>query len=200
MSKFKITILIFFYLINSAIAKTVENKKFTYTVFIGRFQPFHDGHLKVVESALQVSEKIIILCGSANKPRSFKNPLTFSERKELISKVLEDNYNNRYFIEALDDYESDDDWRNSVLNSVKKIAGKGKTRVALIGHQKDASSYYLSLFPEWRYLEVENYQGINATDIRKLISQNKIDEVKHFLPPQAHEFIPLIKKYVGEFN
>ena len=41
------------------------NYEFDYLVFIGRFQPFHYGHAKVVETALQKARHVIILVGSA---------------------------------------------------------------------------------------------------------------------------------------
>jgi bifunctional NMN adenylyltransferase/nudix hydrolase len=43
-------------------------------VFIGRFQPFHAGHLAVVQHALSQSDRVLLLCGSARQPRSTRNP------------------------------------------------------------------------------------------------------------------------------
>ena len=43
-------------------------------VIIGRFQPFHQGHAYLVQCALDANmDKILFLCGSSNRARSFKN-------------------------------------------------------------------------------------------------------------------------------
>jgi len=51
-----------------------------------------------------------------------------------------------------------------------KIASKPK--IGLIGHQKDESSFYLSMFPQWEREEVENYENISSTDIREAYFEN----------------------------
>ncbi|RLF50463.1 MAG: nicotinamide-nucleotide adenylyltransferase, partial [Thermoplasmata archaeon] len=51
-------------------------------LFIGRFQPFHNGHAFVVS---QFNEyEIIFVIGSAYNSYSFENPFTAGERCEMI--------------------------------------------------------------------------------------------------------------------
>lgn len=52
--------------------------------FLGRFQPFHLGHYKVIEERLNDFDNFVVIVGSAGKARSDENPLTFEERKSLI--------------------------------------------------------------------------------------------------------------------
>ena len=59
-------------------------KQYDYLVFIGRFQPFHNGHASVITKALELANKVIVLAGSANRPRYWYNPFTFDERKQTI--------------------------------------------------------------------------------------------------------------------
>ena len=59
-------------------------KDFDFLVFIGRFQPFHLGHLSVVKAGLDQAEQLIILSGSSHRPRSVRNPWTADERAEMI--------------------------------------------------------------------------------------------------------------------
>ena len=47
-----------------------DTKHYQYLVFIGRFQPFHRGHKAVIDEALKRADKVIMLIGSANLPRS----------------------------------------------------------------------------------------------------------------------------------
>ena len=56
--------------------------------FIGRFQPFHLGHLKAVEYILGREDEVIIGIGSAQYSHTFENPLTAGERIECIQRTL----------------------------------------------------------------------------------------------------------------
>lgn len=51
-------------------------------VFIGRFQPFHDGHQRCVDRILQENDRCLILLRDTEQ--SEKNPLELAERKALI--------------------------------------------------------------------------------------------------------------------
>ncbi len=52
--------------------------------FLGRFQPFHQGHQQVVEKYRDEFDELAIIVGSADKEREEENPLSFEERKEII--------------------------------------------------------------------------------------------------------------------
>ena len=67
-------------------------------LMIGRFQPFHRGHLKVVREILAEAEDIIIGIGSAQYSHSLENPFTAGERHLMISKSLELEGINNYFL------------------------------------------------------------------------------------------------------
>lgn len=57
-------------------------------LFIGRFQPFHNGHLHIVEEMLKKNDRAILIIGSAEKNFVPKNPLTAGERYQLIEAGL----------------------------------------------------------------------------------------------------------------
>ncbi len=59
-------------------------------LFIGRFQPFHQGHLYVVKEILKSNERVIIAIGSAEKNYIRSNPLTAGERFQLIDEALKE--------------------------------------------------------------------------------------------------------------
>ncbi|NPA23472.1 MAG: nicotinamide-nucleotide adenylyltransferase [Crenarchaeota archaeon] len=59
-------------------------------LFIGRFQPFHLGHLKALEWILNQVEEVTIAIGSANVALTFRNPFTVGERIEMIHRVLKE--------------------------------------------------------------------------------------------------------------
>ncbi|WP_082837976.1 nicotinamide-nucleotide adenylyltransferase [Haladaptatus sp. R4] len=56
-------------------------------LLIGRFQPFHNGHLSLVEQVAADVDEMIIGIGSAEKSHSVRNPFTGGERLQMISNV-----------------------------------------------------------------------------------------------------------------
>jgi nicotinamide-nucleotide adenylyltransferase len=59
-------------------------------LFIGRFQPFHNGHLSAIKDILEENERIIIVIGSAEKNFLPQNPFTAGERFQLIEESLKE--------------------------------------------------------------------------------------------------------------
>jgi nicotinamide-nucleotide adenylyltransferase len=60
-------------------------------LMIGRFQPFHTGHLKSIEQILNEVDEIIIAIGSAQYSHSMNNPFTAGERVMMVHATLREN-------------------------------------------------------------------------------------------------------------
>ena len=76
-------------------------------LLIGRFQPFHLGHLDALHFALSKVDKLWIGLGSSNKPLQKDNPFSAEERKEMILASIDDSMKQRiqiYFIPDLDNH------------------------------------------------------------------------------------------------
>lgn len=160
-----------------------------YTVYLGRFSPVHLGHLHVIKTALEKSDYLIIGIGSSQQPRDIKNPWNEIERKDMIIKsCLDMNLDTkRIKFMFLNDYVYNDEmWMNQVEMSVYSIA-EDASKISLIGHKKDNSSYYLSMFVSWDNIEVENYKGFNSTDIRKALFEYKMSEVMHMMTKTVYD-------------
>lgn len=150
-------------------------KKYDTLVFIGRFQPTHNAHVEILRRAIALTRELIIIVGSADQPRTYKNPFTYAERKMMLNNVLDQLYDSgdfdtttRVHIEPnIDTIYNDTAWMRRVQGIVSKyrILG-GKT--GIIGHKKDESSFYLNMFPQWEVEEVELIEPLHATDIRDL--------------------------------
>ncbi len=154
----------------------MNTKEFDFLVFIGRFQPFHKGHLAVIEAGLRRAGQMIILCGSAHQPRSIRNPWTLVERETMIRGAIADADNSRLHIAPLMDMVyNDESWVRNVQATVNGLvtAHHGlphrNPHIGMIGHNKDHSSYYLNLFPQWGAIAIENFRCISATPIREAI-------------------------------
>jgi bifunctional NMN adenylyltransferase/nudix hydrolase len=148
--------------------------KLDYTIFIGRFQPCHTAHIEIIRSALKQSERVIVLIGSAFQPRTTKNPFTWQERDEMIRASLTPAENARVDCFPLrDKMYNDNTWAKQVQDIVGQIARD--KNVGIIGHSKDESSYYLKMFPQWKLIDVDNINDVNATDIRDALFSTGCD-------------------------
>lgn len=145
--------------------------RFDYLVFIGRFEPFHNGHHTVVTHALKHARKLIVLIGSAGKPRSTKNPWNANEREVMI-RAAAGALADRLLVRGLPDHlYNETAWIGDVQRLVREaVAADGGTdgaKIGLIGRDKDGSSYYLREFPQWELIDVQHCEALSATEIRE---------------------------------
>jgi nicotinamide-nucleotide adenylyltransferase len=61
----------------------------TRAFYIGRFQPYHNGHQYVLESIAETADEIVIGVGSAQLSHEPSNPYTAGERVLMITTALE---------------------------------------------------------------------------------------------------------------
>lgn len=59
-------------------------------LFVGRFQPFHLGHLKAIKDVLKEVDELVIVIGSAQYSHRINNPFTSGERLVMIRKALKE--------------------------------------------------------------------------------------------------------------
>jgi bifunctional NMN adenylyltransferase/nudix hydrolase len=146
--------------------------------FIGRVEPLTRAHEENIQCGLDSSRHMAALLGSAYEPRTFRNPFYESERAEMIRAAfpneprlhilpLEDsNYNLNEWIERTQSTVNGV-WDTIRVNNPDEAK---KPHVSLIGHSKDATSFYLDLFPKWDSINTPNFHsGLNATAIRHKI-------------------------------
>ncbi len=57
-------------------------------LIVGRYQPFHLGHLAAVKEALEQCDRLIIAIGSAQYSHTRDNPFTAGERYEMVYSAL----------------------------------------------------------------------------------------------------------------
>lgn len=200
-------------------------KEFDLLVFVGRFQPFHNEHKRIIDIALQKSKNVLVLVGSAGKARTIRNPFTFEERYDMIrgcfptpDLIIKPLYDKTYNEVA---------WINQVQHIVKdtvldvvnnfgfRASGYTDAKVGLIGASKDNTSYYLKMFPQFRSVNVDIQADVHATEIREayldegIVAQGNIpDNVVDFLinfrftEPflQLHDELKFVRNYKKQWE
>jgi bifunctional NMN adenylyltransferase/nudix hydrolase len=174
------------------------SKQYELVVFICRCQPLHNAHLRTIQNALKKSERVVVILGSANQPRSVKNPFTVNERAEMIRLAVEVHEFPRINIEFVEDnLYNDSVWATSIQDIVRQIArSHGYNKIGIAGYVKDDSSYYLKMFPQWDFIEQPLYEPLNATDIREMFLSPNVN-FNYFtgvLPDVVIRFLKMFKE------
>lgn len=58
--------------------------------YIGRFQPYHNGHQQVIEEIVTEVDELVVGIGSADQSHNERNPFTAGERIMMITKCVKD--------------------------------------------------------------------------------------------------------------
>jgi bifunctional NMN adenylyltransferase/nudix hydrolase len=166
------------------------SKPYNTLVLIGRFQPLHSAHLEIIKRATALTDQLVIIVGSANQPRTYKNPFTFEERAGMIKSATR-GLNMQVYVEPnTDTIYNDQAWAVRVQGIVSKYRALGG-RVGIIGHKKDDSSFYLDMFPQWGFEDVELVEFLSAVDIRDLYFKRDVNMkfIKGVVPETVFDFL-----------
>ncbi|HSD17904.1 MAG TPA: bifunctional nicotinamide-nucleotide adenylyltransferase/Nudix hydroxylase [Thermomonas sp.] len=176
-----------------------------YLVFIGRFEPFHNGHAAVARLALGRAKKLIFLVGSAGTPRTIKNPWTVAERAVMIQSALAEAADRLIIRPLRDSLYNESQWianvQRTVAEAIKADGGGADARIGLIGQDKDASSYYLREFPQWDLVDVRHTEALSATELRRyLFEANQLEShggrmlIRANVPAPVFEMLEAFRK------
>jgi len=135
-------------------------------LLIGRFQPFHLGHLDAIIFGLSKVENLWIGIGSSNKSHEMKNPFTADERKEMILSSLDSKLANRikiYYIPDVDDHEK---WTYSIDSIVPSYD-------IVFSNDKFTQSLYQKRKKQVISVPLKNRESLSGTLIRSKIANNQ---------------------------
>lgn len=178
----------------------VINYNYDLAVVIGRFQPFHNGHLALINEARKIAKHTLILIGSSGIARNIKNPFTSMERANMIHMAT--GKQDRETIEfgyLKDDLYSDQEWVATVQTEITNALNHFNVNdgsVVLVGHHKDDSSYYLDMFPAFKSHEVAPAHTMHSTTIRDVMFGMKMIPADT-MPPEVEKFV---KEWMGGPN
>lgn len=169
-------------------------KAYDFSIFIGRFQPFHMAHYELVKEALNQAETAIVVIGSYKKASSPRQPWSGEEREAMMRAALTPEENSRVKVIFVRDYMYKNHlWLADVSRQVNEIVGVSES-VVLVGHEHDYSSDYLRGFPQWNKHLVPNIDSMpHATEIRYLYFTHDVS-YKKSLPAATVKYLEDFKK------
>ncbi len=151
-------------------------------LIIGRFQPFHKGHLEIVKRISEECDGVIIGVGSAQKERECNDPLSGGERIEMIDRTLEkrDISYDIYPIPDIDCYPAWPSYVRSILPPFEKVYANSSVVRKLF---KNTSI-------ETVKVEEINREEFSGTEIRKRIREGK--GWKNLVPKEVSKYLERI--------
>ena len=158
-------------------------------LFVGRFQPFHVGHLKAVKDILEKLDELVIVVGSSQYSHRVDNPFTAGERVTMIRTALEEEgiSPSRYWIVPVPDVHVHMTWVAQVLGYTPKFSvvytNEPLTRRLFIEAGYDVKpvpfyrrEVYSATEIRKRMLNGKNWEGLLPSSVVKFIKE--IDGVK----------------------
>ncbi len=169
----------------------MQEKIHKHGLMVARFQPLHYGHIRIVNYMLAYCEQVTIIIGSIQESKTIKNPLSYEQRKELISNYFKAEVESEIIkIAGQKDISDDDNWLNVILETTKDIYKDNYKKVDAYfsGSESDA---------RW-YEKIENviildrtakgFQDISATKVRKFYCENN-KEYLNYIPKETIHYL-----------
>ena len=158
----------------------------TTVLYLGRFQPFHDGHKSVIKHLLAKYDRIVVAIGSAQYERILGNPFSYHERYTMITKVFDSN--KRIRIIPLPDIDSPRNYvkySKAVFGNYDLVFTNNPNTKALFEINGDEVVGTKEL--------THNKKRISGTRIRRLILEDGY--FKSMIPWQVYDYLKEIDAY-----
>ncbi|MBW2975980.1 nicotinamide-nucleotide adenylyltransferase [Candidatus Woesearchaeota archaeon] len=131
-------------------------------LFVGRFQPFHLGHLQDINNALKEVDELVIGIGSSNEKNTKENPFSAKERIEMIGLALKNNKAGKYKFFTIPDFNDDKKW----VEHIEALAPKFD--VVYTGNEWTERCFK----GKYEIRKVRILEGISSTIIRNRMLKN----------------------------
>lgn len=147
---------------------------------LGRFQPLHNGHARMIKKASDKVDELIIGIGSSNKSRTYKNPFTFDEREFMIRASVEPDVH--FDVIGIPDFGNNDKWIAWIDDNIE------------FDFLMSNSNPEIDIFKEYgfevRHIGYDNKE-IRGTRIREMMLNH--EDISKYVPP-------VVAKYINELN
>jgi nicotinamide-nucleotide adenylyltransferase len=151
-------------------------------LLVGRFQPFHYGHLAAVKYALRNVGYLYVVVGSAQKSYERDNPFTAGERITMIKSALDGNGvdPSKWMAVPISDADSHSLWVSSIESMVPKFD---------VVFTNDALTFLLfkEEGAEVRSVPYTDRKRFSATNVRDRILERK--DWESLVPPQVAKLV-----------
>lgn len=156
----------------------------------GRFQTFHKGHEKLIETAKLLCDRVLIFIGSAQECGTERNPFNINTRTKMLREVY--GYGNDIMIYALADMTNENDitpeWGKYLIKHVKRYIHKSP-ELMIYGNDDSRSGWFdkETLENTAELIINRNDLPISGTQLRKLMVEDKREDWMRLVNPKLHK-------------
>jgi nicotinamide-nucleotide adenylyltransferase len=90
-------------------------------LFVGRFQPFHNGHYEAIRRLLKKYKEVVVVIGSSEDSFSRDNPYTCGERIDMIRSCFGPKELSKLVIVPVPDVNDNTVWVDHVLAHIPQV-------------------------------------------------------------------------------
>lgn len=154
-------------------------------LFVGRFQPFHNGHLQTIKKLLKKYVEVVVVIGSSEDFFSKENPFTCGERIEMIRSCFSKSDIARVILVPVPDVNDNRIWVDHVLSHIPTV-NEVYSNNPLV---KMLFSQHGILVKSIEFYDRGEKEGAY---LRKLMAENDLTWTKH-VPKKAVEYLDSIE-------
>ena len=166
-----------------------------YGIIIMRAQPFHTGHMHIIDKIKEDGLQPIILLGSANESGTGKNPYDLRTRVKMIHLVYPD-----MTVAGIDDCASEDAWIEELSFIIKMVTDGTLNTSTIYLHEKLEDLYHFTFrgidYSNESYCKMYELTGLHTTKlpisdikIRAKLIRTDLEGNKKFLHPKVYKYI-----------
>lgn len=162
-------------------------RKYRVALFIGRFQPFHNGHLYSLKKCLEIAQQVIVGIGSSQTSGTEDNPWDYETRKKMVESVVEGLSAQ---VVALPDLFDDHKWGDQIVSLLQQ-KGLETSDVVGVGNNDWTNRIFRSIGIDVYETGLYKRDELEGIKIRELMKNNDVSWKKR-VPERV---VQLVEKY-----
>ena len=165
-------------------------KAYDVGMICGRFQTFHKGHESLVETGLQLCDRVLILIGSAQECGTERNPFNIMTREKMLKEIYGDDKN--IMIYGLSDMTDENDirpeWGRYLLDAVDRYVYKAP-ELMIYGNDESRSKWFdpKDILDTSEFIVNRGRINISATQVREAMVLDDRKKWMSMVNPKLHK-------------
>lgn len=172
-------------------------------LIVGRFQMFHKGHQSLVDTGLQLCDRVLVLIGSSQESGTERNPFNIATRIDVIRAVYDDN--RRGSVYALPDLTNEHDitaeWGRYLLGQVDRYLYKSP-ELMIYGNDESRSRWFdiNDIKDTAEFIIPRSRLPISATMLREMMVKDERREWMKWVSPKLHKMYDRLRSELMEVS
>lgn len=163
----------------------------------GRFQTFHKGHERLIESGLLLCDRLLILIGSSQECGTERNPFNIVTRTNILKEIYGDRP--EIMIYGIADMTDENDicpeWGRYLLNNADRYIHKNP-EIMIYGNDESRSGWFSKAdLKNTAELILNRYDmPLSATKVREYMAKDMRKEWMDSVNPRLHKLYDTLRE------